>query len=79
MPKSPEFNKDSLLKAVATAQSQEKPNITNIAREFNVNPNTLRSRLQKAKTPTIPTTSKKNLLQPYQEKALINWIIQMQN
>ena len=79
MPKSPEFNESHLLEAIATAKAQKKPNIAKIAREFNVSYTTLRSRLQKAKPPTTPITANKNLLKPYQEKALINWIIQMRN
>jgi len=79
MPKSPEFNEARLNEAFATATAQKKPNIAKIARQFNVSCTTLRSRLKKAKTPTTPTLTKKNLLQPYQEKALINWIVQMRN
>lgn len=79
MPKSPEFNETCLLEAIAIAKTQKKPNIAKIAREFNVSYTTLRTRLQKVKSPTTPTMSNKNLLQPYQEKALINWIIQMRN
>jgi transposase-like protein len=71
MPKSPEFNETRLLEAIATIRAQKKPNIAKIAREFNVSYTTLRSRLKKAETPATPTTSNKNLLQPYQEKALI--------
>ena len=62
MPKSPEFNESHLLEAIATAKAQKKPNIAKIAREFNVSYTTLRSRLQKAKPPTTPTTINKNLL-----------------
>jgi hypothetical protein len=79
MPKSPEFNESRLAEAFAIATTQKKPNIAKIAREFNVSCTTLRSRLKKAKLPATPTISKKNVLQPYQEKALINWIIQMRN
>jgi transposase-like protein len=77
MPKSPEFNEARLSKAFAFATAQKKPNIAKIAREFNVSSTTLRSRLNKAKQPTTPTPSNKSTLQPYQEKALISWIIQM--
>jgi transposase len=58
---------------------KKKKNIAKIAREFNVSPTTLRSRLKKAKTPATPTPSKRNALKPYQEKVLTNWIIQMRN
>lgn len=80
MLKSPEFNEPRLLEAITTAKAQKKPNIAKIAREFNVSYTTLRSRMQKAKPPTTtPTMSNKSFLQPYQEKALINWIVQMRN
>jgi hypothetical protein len=79
MTKSPEFNESRLNKAVAIARSQKKPNIARIARENNVSYTTLRDRVKKPKTPATPTTSKKNLLKPYQEKALINWVLQMRN
>lgn len=68
--KSPEFNETRMREAVAFAQAQKKPNILGIAREFNVTSTTLRYRLQKAKTLAVPTTTKKNALQPYQETAL---------
>jgi hypothetical protein len=71
MPKSPEFNETRLLEAIATIRAQKKPNIAKIAREFNLSYTTLRSRLKKVETPAILTTLNKNLLQPYQEKALI--------
>jgi hypothetical protein len=77
MPKSPDFNESRLLEAIATAKKQKRPNIAKIAREFNVPDSTLRTRLKKPKIPATPTTTNKNLLQPYQEKALINWIVQM--
>jgi hypothetical protein len=77
MPKSPEFNESRLLEAIATAKAQKKPNYAKIAREFNVSCSTLKTRLQKAKAPTTPTISNKNLLKPWQEEALINWIVQM--
>jgi hypothetical protein len=38
---------------------------------------TLTSRVKNAKSPTKPTKSKENALQPYQEKALTNWIVKM--
>jgi hypothetical protein len=79
MTKSPEFNESRLNEAVAIATTQKKPNVARIAREFNVSYTTLRDRLKKPRTPAILTPSKKNLLQPYQEKALISWIIQMRN
>jgi hypothetical protein len=72
MTKSPEFNESRLNEAVAIARSQKKLNIARITRENNVSYTTLRDRVKKPKIPAIPITSKKNLLEPYQEKALIN-------
>jgi transposase-like protein len=72
MPKSPDFNESQMSKAFTTAITEKKPNIAKIARQFNVSPTTLRSRLKKAKTLVTPTPSKKNALQPYQETALTN-------
>ena len=77
MPKSPEFNESHLLEAIATAKAQKKLNIAKIAREFNVSRTTLTSRVKKAKSPTTPTKSACKALQPYQEKALTNWILKM--
>lgn len=77
MPQSPEYNKALLDEAVATAQHRKDANIAKIAREFKVSPTSLRSRLKKAKSPATPTTSHRNALQPYQEKALITWIQKM--
>lgn len=66
-----------MTKAFATAMAQKKPNIMKIAREFDVSPNTLTSRIKTAKSPTTPKKTRKNALQPDQEKALTNWIVQM--
>ncbi|KAJ5364579.1 transposase [Penicillium cataractarum] len=57
--------------------SQKKPNITKIAREFGVDRKTLTRRVDAAKSPITPTKSLKNVLELYQEKALVNWIVQM--
>ena len=59
--------------------SQKKPNFTKIAREFGVDRKTLTRRVEMAKSPATPTKSLKNILEPHQEKALINWIVQMHN
>ena len=77
MPKSPTFDESRMAKAFAAAMAQKKPNIMKIAREFDVSPNTLTSRIKKAKSPTTPKKTQKNALQPDQEKALTNWIVQM--
>jgi hypothetical protein len=78
MPKSPEFNESRLLEAIATAKAQKKkPNYAKIAREFNVSCSTLKTRLQKQKHQLHQPRQVKNLLQPWQEEALIQWIIQM--
>ena len=57
--------------------SQRKPNITKIAREFGIDRKTLTRRVEMAKSPITPTKSLKNILEPHQEKALVNWIVQM--
>ena len=77
MPKSLEFDADRLAEACKAALAQKKPNIAKIAREFNVSRTSLSSRVKKAKTPTTPTQSGRNALLPYQEKALVNWIVKM--
>jgi transposase-like protein len=77
MTKSANFDESRMAEACRLASGQKKPNITKIAREFNVSRTTLADRIKKAKTPTTPTTPLKNALSLYQEKALTNWIVQM--
>jgi hypothetical protein len=77
MPKSTDFDESRIAEACKAVLSQKKPNITAIAREFNVNRKTLTRRVEMAKSPTTPTKSLKNILEPYQEKALVSWIVQM--
>ena len=66
-----------MAEAFAAAMAIKRPNLAKIAREFSVSYPTLVSRVKKAKSPTTTTKSKKLALQPYQEKALTNWIVQM--
>jgi hypothetical protein len=57
--------------------SQKKPNISKIAREFDVSRETLAGRVKKAKSPPLRKDSHRNTLRAHQEKALINWITKM--
>jgi hypothetical protein len=52
MPKSSNFSEERMAKAFAAAMSQKKPNISKIAREFDVSRETLVSRVKSAKSPT---------------------------
>ncbi|KAI3092914.1 hypothetical protein CBS147333_10169 [Penicillium roqueforti] len=79
MPKSASFNAERMEKAFAAAMREEKPNISKIAREFDVSRETLSKRVKKAKSPPIPKDSQRNALRAYQEKALINWIAKMRD
>jgi transposase-like protein len=77
MPKSSDFDESRMAEAFAAGMAKKKTNIAKIAREFNVSYTTLFSRVKKAKLPITSTKSQKHALQPYQEKALTNWIVQM--
>ncbi|KAJ5151516.1 transposase [Penicillium canariense] len=77
MPKHANFDESRLAEACTTALAQKRPNIANIAREFDVSRTTLSDRVKKAKAPTTPTESMKNALTSYQERALVAWIQQM--
>ncbi|KAJ5224938.1 hypothetical protein N7468_006163 [Penicillium chermesinum] len=77
MPKSSNFSEDRMAKAVAFAIAEKKPNISKIAREFDVSRETLNSRIKKAKSSPTPKDSHRNNLRAFQEKALINWIVKM--
>ena len=77
MPKSSDFDESLLANACSVVLSQAKPNIAKIAREFGVSRKTLTRRVELAKSPITPTKSLKNLLEPYQEKALVSWIVKM--
>jgi hypothetical protein len=77
MPKYSDFDESRLAEACKAVLSQKKPKIAKIAREFGVSRTTLSDRVKKARSPITPTKSLKNVLQPHQEKALINWIVQM--
>ena len=77
MPKSSGFDESRMLEACKAVLSQKKPNITKTAREFGVSRQTLTRRVEMAKSPITPTKSLKNLLELYQEKALISWIVKM--
>ena len=77
MPKSSDFDESRLAEACKEVLSQKKPNIAKIAREFSVNRTTLADRVKKGRSHKNPPKSLKNVLQPHQEKALIDWITQM--
>ncbi|KAJ5715987.1 transposase [Penicillium malachiteum] len=77
MSRSSNFNEDSMAKAFAAAMSQKKPNISKIAREFDVSRETLASRIKSAKSPTSTGASRRYALQADQENALLNWVGQM--
>ncbi|KAJ5483813.1 transposase [Penicillium diatomitis] len=77
MPKSSDFDDSRLAEACKVVLSQKKPNITAIAREFRVDRKTLTRRVEKAKSLITPTKSLRKVLVPYQEEALISWIVRM--
>lgn len=79
MPKDLDFDESRMAEACKAVLSQKKPKIAKIARQFGVSRTTLNDRVKKAKSPITPTKSLKNLLEPHQEKALVNWIVQMHN
>jgi transposase-like protein len=62
MPKSSNFSEDSMAKAFAAAISQKKPNISKIAREFDVSCETIASRIKSAKSPTSTGASRRYAL-----------------
>lgn len=72
MPKSPNFDESRMAEAFAAAMALEKPNLSKIARKFDVSYTTLVSRVKKAKSPITPTKVQNKALEPYQEKALTN-------
>ena len=61
----PKFSEEVLQQAVATASSQEKPNLSEIARVFGVSRYTLKARLNGRKTLSerTPTRSKLSSIQ----------------
>jgi hypothetical protein len=63
MPKYSDFNESR----------KKEPKIGKIAREFGVKRTTLSDGVETARSPITATKSLKNILQPYQEKALVNW------
>ena len=65
MPKSAGFSEERMAKAFATAISQKKPNISKIAREFDVSRETLASRIKSAKSPPLTGASRRFALQNY--------------
>ncbi|KAJ5358431.1 transposase [Penicillium cataractarum] len=77
MPKNAEFDESRIAEACKAVLLQKKPKIAKIAREFGVSRTTLSDRVKKAKSPTTPPKSQKNVLDQSQEKALVNWIVQM--
>jgi transcriptional regulator with PAS, ATPase and Fis domain len=58
MPKSSNFSEDRMAKAFEAAMRQKKPNISKIAREFDVSHETLISRIKSAKSPTSTGASR---------------------
>ena len=72
MPKSINFDESRLAEACQVALSSKKPNFSKIAREFGVARKTLANRVEIAKSPTTPTKSLRKVLEPHQEKALVN-------
>ena len=77
MPKSAKFDESRLAEGCKAVLAQKKPKLAKIAREFGVSRTTLSDRVKKARSPTKPAKSLKNALEPYQEKALTDWIVQM--
>ena len=65
MPKSINFDESRLAEACQVALSYKKPNLTKIAREFSVDRKTLTRRVEMAKSPTTPTKSLRNALEPH--------------
>jgi hypothetical protein len=77
MTKSSNFDENAM--AFAAAMSEKKPNISKIAREFNVSRETLAKRVKKAKSPIVYKESDRYTLRVHQGKALINWTEKMQS
>jgi transposase-like protein len=75
MPKDLDFDESRIAEACKAVLSQKKPKIEKIARQFGVSRTTLNDRVKKAKSPITPTKSLKNLLEPHQETALVNWMV----
>jgi transposase-like protein len=72
----PKLSDDVLQQAVATAQSQKKPNISAIARTFGISRHTLKARLDGRKTLSqrAPTTNK---LSSIQEQVMAQWLFKL--
>ena len=65
MPKSANFDKLRLAKALVAVLREKKPKIAKIAREFDVNYSTLTNRVKKIKSPSIPRESNRYALRIY--------------
>jgi transposase-like protein len=72
----PKFSEESLQQAVAVSRGQEKPNISAIARDFNVSRYTLKARLHGRKTLSqrSPATNKFTSIQ---EQVMVQWVFQL--
>ncbi|GFF90972.1 hypothetical protein IFM53868_06347 [Aspergillus udagawae] len=79
MPKSTKSTESNLLKPCEFAQAQKKPNISKIAREYGVPYATLRDRVKKGAQPRTARIPANKALKGYQEEALIQWIVHMQD
>jgi hypothetical protein len=73
MPKSADFDESRMAEACKVVLAQKKPNIAKNSAWLAL-PLPIAS---KARSPTTPTKSLKNALEPYQEKALTSWIVKM--
>lgn len=75
----PKFNESDLLKASEAARTQEKPNLSKIAREYGVPYTTLRDRVKNGRQPRTARKPVNKTLKGYQEEALIQWLACMRD
>jgi hypothetical protein len=78
MPKSSRFDESCMVKACEAVRAQKKPNFAKIAREYGVPSTTLRDRVKKGSQPRTARKPVNKALKGYQEEALIQWIVRMQ-
>ena len=77
MPKTDESTKFRLIKACEAAKLEEKPNISKIAREYDVPRRTLYNHVKKDATTKSSKKRIRRTLDDTQEEVLVNWIVKM--
>lgn len=77
MPKTDESTKFRLIKACEAAKLEEKPNISKIAREYDVPQRTLYNHVKKDATTKSSKKRIRRTLNDTQEEVLVNWIVKM--